>query len=294
MAASVRGRKGPGQPSKAVVRDDQRVDPRALHDTARRYLMNRYAELTSQYATLPGQGRSADGYHYTEEAKGLYPRYNVVSAILVDIERLDGDHLPGIAELVDALVRSGGEAESLFTKPNGDIEARAMAEERTQFAVQVRAWSNTPDLPAAPLAYRRVLTKDESAEWRERLEARWDVVDLVWHPMLSPAIPDGVMILRSEALGEEPNLERFRAVLHRCGAERVIELREYGPDYELDVSLAVPEYAGAEGIWCDESLSWIAYASHEGTVSFGGTVADGLATAWSDIDAWRWGEVRPG
>jgi hypothetical protein len=265
------------------------VNPQALHDTARRYLAHRFAELSERYSQLPGQGRAADGYHYTDEARSIFPRYNVVNAILVEIERLEGDDLPEPAELADWMAFVAAEAQSLFTRSDNEIETRVMGEERARFASQVRSWLATPDLQAEPIGYRRVLTRAESAEWRERLEARWGVENLVWYPMISADIPSDVLIVRDDAVWEEPNVEVIRRSLQALGVRRVAELRELGdPDHLLDLHLMAPKYTGAEGIWTDESLSWIAYASHEGTVAFGGTLAEGLERSWPDLDAWRW------
>ncbi|GHJ47120.1 hypothetical protein Cs7R123_44620 [Catellatospora sp. TT07R-123] len=267
------------------------MNPQALHDTARRYLMVRYAELADRYAGLPGQGRAADGFHYTDEARSIYPRYNVVDAILIEIERLDGDDLPDASTLVKALSRAGSEAGSVFTQPDDEVEARAIAQERARFLQQVQQWATMPELPADPVGYRRVMTTAESMYWRERLQERFGVVRLAWHPMISAEIPSDVVILRGDAMWEEPNIDAVRAVLGRLGVRRVVELREHGPEYEVEVGLMTPRYTGAEGVWCDDSLSWIAYASHEATVAFGGTLAQGLASGWPQAQAWRWSPV---
>lgn len=202
------------------------MNPRFLHDTARRYLAHRYAELSDRYARLPHRGRAADGCHYTAEARAIFPRYHVVDAILVEIERLDGDRLPDAARLADALCRAAGAAESVFTQPAGEVEARAMAEERDRFVRQVRICVATPELRADPVGYRRVLAKDESAQWRARLAARWGLVDLMWHPMISADVPGDAVILRDDSMWEEPNVDVFRHALGRLGVRRVIELRE--------------------------------------------------------------------
>ncbi|NUT04363.1 MAG: hypothetical protein HOV76_12855 [Hamadaea sp.] len=236
------------------------MDPRALHDTARRYLMDRYAELWNR-----------------DSVPKPFPRYNVVNAILVEVERLDADDLPPAPELAGLLRRAAAEADSLFTRPADETEARAMADERGLFAGRVREWAAQPDLQVEPIGYRRVLTKDESAEWRERAQVRWGVVNLVWYPMLPDDVPREVLIVPESTMWEEPTAALIRQVLHDLGARRVVELREGGPDYAIELSLMVPCYSGGtEGIWVDESLDWIAYASHEDTVAFGGTLADRL------------------
>jgi hypothetical protein len=35
-------------------------------------------------------------------------------------------------------------------------------------------------------------------------------------------------------------------------------------------------------------LGWIAYASHEGTVAFGGLLASALSATWRNLEEWRW------
>jgi hypothetical protein len=55
-----------------------------------------------------------------------------------------------------------------------------------------------------------------------------------------------------------------------------------------DVDIFVPRYTGPEGFWSDEYHDWIAYASHEGTVAFGGALSAGLVPAWPEVDSWRW------
>ncbi|MFC7244188.1 hypothetical protein ACFQO7_17075 [Catellatospora aurea] len=264
------------------------MNPQILHDTARRYLAERYTELAARYSRLPNHGRAADGYHYTDEAKAIFPRYGVVDAVLVEVERLDGDRLPGSSRLADLLVRAAGTAGPVFTDPAREIEAQAASEERDRFTRQVRVWAATADLRAEPVGYRRVLSEDEAARWRERLTARWGLVDLAWHPMIAADIPADVTIVQGEALWEEPVVDAFRHALDRLGVRRVIELREYGPEYAVEVNLTAPRYTGAEGVWSDESSSWIAYASHEGTVAFGGTLVPVLEQVWPGVNSRRW------
>jgi hypothetical protein len=78
------------------------------------------------------------------------------------------------------------------------------------------------------------------------------------------------------------------AGLRQVGAGRVTELREYGADYLVDVEMFAPQYTGAEGVWSDDTLTWIAFASHEGTVAFGGQLATALQAGWAGLDQWRW------
>lgn len=243
--------------------------------------MDRYAELVDRYAGIPDQGRASGGYSL--EAKWVFPQYNVVAAMLVEVERLDPDDLPPAPALSDALVRAAEKAQSPFTDPRGsDLEAA----ERRRFARTVSSWMYGAPLTAEPLGYRRVLSPDESTDWRRRLASRWGLPsDLAWHPMVAGPVPADVLVLRAEVMWDGPGADLVRLALRRLGRPRVVELRERGPEYLLEPDLLELTYTGAEGTWIDETLDWLAYASHEGTVALGGTVAAELAP---HVEEWRW------
>jgi hypothetical protein len=88
--------------------------------------------------------------------------------------------------------------------------------------------------------------------------------------------PPGVLVLAEASMWDEQGSLHLWAALREFGGGRVAELREYGADYLLDVELFAPRYTGAEGVWSDDTLAWIAFASHEGTVAFGGELAAAL------------------
>lgn len=267
------------------------VDSTRLHWAARRYLMERYDELSLLYAQLPNHGRADDGYHYSPEAKRIFPRYNVVEAMLQEVERLDPDRLPDLDALTSALGRAADVAQSSFTQPpQGDIETVAISDERRLFSSAVQTWVSGPDLHVAPVGYRRVLTAEESSDWRARLNRRWGLQGTCWYPMLPGPVPSGVLVLAQESMWDGPGAGLVRQALINSGGQRVAELREHGVDYLLDVELFAPRYTGAEGVWSDHSLDWIAFASHEGTVAFGGALAGALLTTWPDLDTWRWSD----
>jgi hypothetical protein len=256
------------------------VESTTLTWAARRYLMARYDELQRDYSRLSG----ADGYRYTTEAKRIFPRYNVVAAIITEVERLDQDRLPGVETVAETLLAAADGAESPF---NGEIEAEAVAQERRLFAANVRSWRTQPDLRADPVPYRRVLAPGESALWRAELRTRWGVKDGSWHPLLGLSNPPEVLVLTGESMWDDDGVAAVRGVLRELGRARVVELREYGPDHLLDVDIFAPRYTGPEGLWSDTHHDWIAYASHEGTVAFGGVLAVRLMAAWPGFAEWR-------
>lgn len=276
-----------------IVRDCS-VDSTLLHVAARRHLMTRYDELVQAYNCLPNQARAADGYHYLPEAYEIFPRYNVVEAILVEVERMDPDRLPELEDVGRLLTRAALTAQSPFTQESGNqVENRAIADERELFHATVLRWlsdglSDGLTSTVQPLPYRRVLTDAEATERRAALERIWGLIGKSWHPMITRDIPPGSLIVREEAFWDGPGMEHVHAALREAGTRRVTELREYGAEYQLDLAWFAPRYNGAEGVWSDDGLTWIVFASHEGTVAFGGDLAQMLTSTWDDLNDWRW------
>jgi hypothetical protein len=222
----------------------------ALHAAARRYLIDRHAKWTARYAEIghPTSGR------YSEQALDTFPRSNVLAAILEDVEWFRPEDWTTVQAARDDLVTVAGSAENMFTcDPISDVDARAMAEERKLFVRYLNSLEEPQLHDIEPLPYRRVLGEAEAATLRSQLAAAWGIAGGYWYPL------DGVE--RQDVLAfQAPYFRRDLpgSTLHRLigesGVSRVYELREYGPNYELDLGEMDPEYNGAEGYWCAESL----------------------------------------
>ncbi|MET9231812.1 hypothetical protein [Lentzea sp. NPDC003310] len=265
------------------------MEPITLHTMARRYLMSRNQRLHAEYAELPDDGRR--GLGYTDEAKRIFPRYNVVAAVLLEVERLDPDDLPPVDRLATALATAASSAWSVFTTDLGAVEAEATAAERDLFRRAIRSWVAAGDLVVEPLPYRRVFGDEEVQDWRRRLEQRWGFArdQTLWHPLITETVPEDVLVVNADAMWDAGGFERVHEALTAMGLRRVVEIREHGDaSCLLDLDEFAPSYTGAEGIWTDDTLDWIAYASHESSVAFGGTLAERLRTSWPDLADWDW------
>jgi hypothetical protein len=101
----------------------------ALHTAARRYCLERHSYWCQEYSEIVRKrgDRQRDGHHYTPEALATFPRYNVLNAIRVEVERIDPAKL-GDAENGKALLILAGEtAEDDSTRRLiGEIDERAM------------------------------------------------------------------------------------------------------------------------------------------------------------------------
>jgi hypothetical protein len=256
-----------------------------LHTAARRYLIDRRSDWIEAYSRVPNQGRADDGYHYREDAKAIFPRYNVLDAIRVEVERLDPDELPPLDHLVDQLVHAGYYAESMFTTGKmGEVEGRAIDHERARFVAWVEEIA--PRLPESvpALPYRRTLSSEESQRSRTEVESRWPIEHGGWWEPINSNARDEALALDSNAFwaGDDdgPATVAVRRALEELGVRRIVELREYGPEFEVEVNDLSPTYNGAEGIFTSDGASWLVFASHEGVTAIGGTLVEPLKRVW--------------
>src|SRR5262249_25888129 len=97
-----------------------------------------------------------------------------------------------------------------------------------------------------PLFYRRVLSPSESKAIWSKLESAWNIEGEYWYPLTDHAVKD-VEAFQNPYFEKEVGFEQVRAMLHRQNVDKVLELREYGPEYEIELSAFEPAYNGAEG-----------------------------------------------
>ena len=130
-----------------------------------------------------------------------------------------------------------------------------------------------------PLEYQRVLSQSESESVWARLRERWQITDGYWFPLAECSLSD-VAAFQDRYFNEFCLSFNLVDLLSSRGVSRVWELREYGPEYEQDVSLFGPNYNGAEGYWSSGDLDWIVYASHENSITIGGWLLTEIKDQW--------------
>jgi len=244
-----------------------------LHTFARRTCMDRHAHWAALYSELAQAGRNRiDFGDYTDEAYAIFPRYNVLQAVLDSIEALDPAALPGFEELRSLLIHAAVSASSDFTRPSAHpIHESAMADEREALAKIFRHVNMAELANVEPLFYRRMLSADEVQSWRKTIESVWGAPNEYWYPLGPKSHPSLVAL---ELVQIEDTLpERLRQFFADNAITRLIELREYDASYEVQADAAMVADTGPEGFWTSPGSQWIIYCSHEGTITFGGTIA---------------------
>jgi hypothetical protein len=260
----------------------------ALHTAARRYLMGVHALWIERYSHFVGSPSGG----YSPEQRDIFPRYNVAAAMLEAVERFSPDTVGSFEETRERLVEIAHHATNLFTEsPVSEIEAHAMAQERRAFEQYIRSLSATELAKIEPLPYRRVLTSNEVSQAWQALSAAWGVSGY-WYPLTAAARQD-VLAVQAPYFDRDVGADGLRGALRALGTDHVLELREYGPNYRIDLCWFEPTYTGAEGFWCSAEVplqeKWLVYASHESSVTLGGApLIQKVKDLWPEWERYIW------
>lgn len=239
----------------------------ALHTAARRYCEGRAAYWRTRYEEMNPHCVSGK---YGDAKKDVFPRYVLLDVVLAEVEGLRPETLTSGREAREVLILAGRIAGNAYTAlPEGSIEGRAMQQERDLFCAYIGGLGDDALARVTPMASRRTLTGQESKEVWERMRRRWGVVGGYWYPLHGEA-PTGAIAFDADAFEDRVPAAVFQSILSDHGLRRAFELREYGPEYELDVSLLIPSYNGAEGYWTAGDADWLVYASHESSITVAG------------------------
>lgn len=245
-----------------------------FHNAARWYCIDRRRQLLS-----PG---------VAESDETIYSRRDVVDEIRVEVERFTPQDFNNVAETREFLAAAGETARGLFIRRNlSEAEKQGISEERSRFIGFIRTLDELTASAAPSLTYRRTLASKEVEEIWSQLRSRWQITDVwFWYPLVPATPPEGVFAFHRDAFEQDHMLELLRSILRSRGVERIFEIKEGPPDVEIDVADFEPMYTGLEGYWCSSGCDWIAYASHEWTVTLGGWLLAELRLAWPEWEKW--------
>jgi len=259
-----------------------------LHSAARQYCEERHTFWMDEYSKICKAGRARVGRSYTKEALSVFPRYNVLSAILEEIERFVPEDFSDLNEARSLIAESGRTAKSSFTEPpHGKTEKQVMDEERASFIRYISEISEKSLESIQSLPFRKVLSAKESTEKWNLIKDAWEVPKGCWYP-LTDKKPSNMEAFQDEYFERNISNDTLISFFKNRGITRFWELREYGAEYEMAIEIFEPYYNGAEGFWTSSSLDWIMYCSHESSVSIGGWLLDAVKQNWPDWEKYLW------
>jgi hypothetical protein len=250
----------------------------ALHTAARRYCLDRFADWIEAYKELQAKENwqvsnffkaSRD---YSEDAYKVFPRYRFDAAIQVEVERLTPSSFGSLEELRSRLLEACAAAENRlmaeFSKPTAK---KALREEAVDYGAYIQVLNESDLINVEPLPFRRVVTDEESKQFRKQLKEVWDIGKGYWFPLRPGPVPQNVIAFHADYFGQMSGAEVLREALRSRGISRIFQLHEFGPsepDYEIELSIFEPSYAGGgEQYSISKQIDWVVYASHESSVS---------------------------
>jgi hypothetical protein len=261
-----------------------------LHDAARHYCIERHTFWCKEYERIRTAGRDGSvEYKYSEQDKKTFPRYNVLAAILEEVEKINPDTILTLNEAREFFTLAGQCGENNFTKPpNDDLVKATMDEERNSFSKFISEISDEQITQTPPLFYRHVLSDVENQSVRQQLKEYWGVDGGYYFP-LKDECPQNSEAFVADAFETAVSIENLRRELAQRNIIRVFEIREYGPNYEMELSVFEPFYNGAEGFWTAQNYDWLIYASHESSITIAGDwLLDYVKSIWPDWKKKLW------
>ena len=189
------------------------------------------------------------------------------------------------------MTRWGHSANDQFTvDPLDDIERNAQDDERNKYSEFVRSLSEESVWHYEALPYQRVLNESESETLWQTLSHNWKIeLGGYWYPLVRKTKED-VLAFDADAFYSGVPNQAFARLLRTFVASRVYELREGGPNYQLDPEAVEPIYNGAEGFWTTADCQWVLYASHESSITLAGSVLQRVKAIWP---SWAQHEIKP-
>ncbi|MBP1995313.1 hypothetical protein [Paenibacillus eucommiae] len=132
------------------------------------------------------------------------------------------------------------------------------------------------------------VSAEVAIDLRKKMEQIWEINKSYWYP-LNECDRHDVIAFNSEFIENKEKVNEIITLLEEHGVEQVLEFLETGQTCRINVANLHPFYCynddltGGEGFWFSDKMDWIIYASHEGTITFGGKwLVEVLKSKWSD------------
>ncbi len=243
-----------------------------LHNAARHYCLQRINMWHHTYAELTELGRDrverSDGSgDDTPEALNVFPRYNVLEAILSGVESWVPDAHTSVEDGRTLLRSIATIADNALAHAANPIEHAAIEEEHRLYEEFVCSCDLGKCATLPRLPFRRVLSEAEHERIRDAFERHWGV----WYGgEVDRSVPHPHVTLHSAAMDEPGAPEILRKALAQLGVSRMMQLSESRRGHEIDLEAADFVYDGDEHWWTSRGLAWMVYVSHELSITFGG------------------------
>jgi hypothetical protein len=256
-------------------------DKTALHTAARRYCQERFSGWIHNYAELQAKEKWQvwhlfdPGWDYSDEAYRTFPRYRIVEAIQIEVERLTPASAATLNELRTLLIHASEFAQTrLHAELKNPIAREALREEADAYRTHIQVLGTTDLANIEPLPFRRVIDEQESKRLWNQLKKAWDIGGGHWFPLKEGPVAPNVVAFHKDYFEKMDGVRLLRESLKTHGISKVFQLQEFGPpepEYEIEISTFEPAYgSGGEQYSTSEPTDWVVYASHESSITICG------------------------
>jgi hypothetical protein len=238
----------------------------ALITAARRYCGEHYHYWAVRYSK-ERTGKNYPVYSYSDNDYDLFPRYNILAAILGEVEILVGKPFPSLSDCRAALIQIGRSANSPLTDCKDNlIASAAIQQERDKFIQFIN--TVTPEMleQTAPLPYRRRLEENEKRDIYQALLERWNYDGGYWDPIENLSPVEIIYIAKADITSAD--MQAISGFISDHAAPYLLETTEEG--IITEISSGEFHLNSAETVFCDCNYQWLIYVSHEATVTFAG------------------------
>ena len=263
--------------------------PLALHTAARTFCANQHSHWWGEYMPLVKSGQDRVRKQYSNAAYSLFPRYRLDEAIRIGVERITGDEFRSLEEARKLLLEAGHRAlSSLLQEFQQSPEARvALTDEWKAFDSYISSLDPIQLAQIKPLPYRRVLTKSESEQLRQKLNTIWGAKGY-WYPLSKCDPQTNVIAFHQELWEQRDGTSLLLQGIQQRAIERCFLLLEGPVDYEIARSLVEAMYRGDES-FVTSDFEWLVYSSHESSIAVAGWLANFFRKQWRDWEAVAYG-----
>lgn len=239
------------------------TDIEKIITSARHYCIDNFNFWADKYSNE----NSGNNNPYSDNDYNLFPRYNVLSAILQGVETLVGQTFNSLDDCKQELKNVGLTSQSIFTTGRqNSIEKNTIQDERNKFVKYIDNLT-TDDLDSVePLPHRRRLKGEEAKQIRQKLLDAWNYDGSYWEPLDNKSPKPTVFIMKDNVTNAD--IQKIIQVVANKADEKIFSISEDKIDYEIEIDTFNPDLY--ETICCDNTFEWVVYGSHESTIAFGG------------------------
>jgi hypothetical protein len=231
----------------------------AIITMARRYCI----ENSAYWWKIHEQERSGE-----INSDNIFPRCTILWAMLKEVETLVNKKYRLLSQCKKELLVAGEISNVMINKwLKNEIAFVAINDERNKYINFINNISEEDLNDVLPLPYNRKLTQKESKSVLEKLNEAWAFDGGFWNPLKEKCKLETIFLMENNFT--EIDKEKIIDYLKKKN-KRFYTLDEDNNDYETE-EIEIYRY-GYETVYTNKKFEWIIYFSHEGTITFGGTL----------------------